>query len=58
LICRGTIEEKIDALIDSKKNVADSIIAGDGGAEALLTEMKDDELLALVALDLTRAATD
>ena len=58
LICRGTIEEKIDALIEGKKEVAEGVIAGGGGAEALLTELKDDELLALVALDLERAVTE
>ena len=58
LICRGTIEEKIDALIDGKKDVAESIMPGAGGAETLLTELKDDQLLELVALDLTRAATE
>jgi non-specific serine/threonine protein kinase len=58
LICRGTIEEKIDALIDSKKELADGIMTGGSGAEALLTELKDEELMALVKLDLTRATTD
>jgi len=58
LICRGTIEERIDALIDGKKVVAESIMSSGGGAESLLTELKDDQLLALVALDLTRAATE
>jgi non-specific serine/threonine protein kinase len=58
LICRGTIEEKIDALIDSKKDMAESVMGGGGGAEALLTELKDDQLLELVALDLTRAVTE
>jgi non-specific serine/threonine protein kinase len=58
LICRGTIEEKIDALIDGKKDMAEGIMGAQGGAEALLTELEDDQLLALVALDLTRAATE
>jgi len=55
-ICRGTVEEKIDALIDSKKGLSDELLA-DGG-EINLTEMKDDELLRLVALDLTAAMRD
>jgi non-specific serine/threonine protein kinase len=58
LICRGTVEERIDALIDAKKDVAESMMSGGGGAESLLTELKDDQLLALVALDLTRADTE
>jgi superfamily II DNA or RNA helicase len=57
MICRGTVEEKIDALIDGKKEMAQGIM-GDGGAETLLTELNDEQLLALVALDLTRATTE
>ena len=34
------------------------VSSGAGGAETLLTELKDDQLLELVALDLTRAATE
>ena len=52
-VCRGTVEEKIDALIESKAALADQVI--EGGAEALLTEMGTEELLRLVALDLDRA---
>ncbi|HVC63188.1 MAG TPA: DEAD/DEAH box helicase [Acetobacteraceae bacterium] len=55
-ICRGTVEEKIDALIDSKKGLSDELLAG--GGEINLTEMKDAELLQLVALDLTAAMRD
>jgi len=52
-VCRGTVEEKIDALIESKKGVSDELLAG--GGEVNLTEMKDAELLQLVALDLNAA---
>jgi non-specific serine/threonine protein kinase len=52
-LCRGTVEEKIDALIESKKQLAKNLL--EGGAEINLTEMKDEELLRLVALDLTAA---
>src|SRR6185503_14286091 len=44
LVCRGTIEEKIDALIESKQGLSRDLLSG--GAEALLTEMRDEELLA------------
>ncbi|MDR0965761.1 MAG: DEAD/DEAH box helicase [Myxococcales bacterium] len=54
-ICRGTIEEKIDQLIESKKTLTRDLLQG--GAELNLTELQDDELLKLVALDL-RAATE
>ena len=53
-ICRGTIEEKIDALIEEKTNLADDILKA--GAESMLTEMSNDELLKVVALDIDRAA--
>lgn len=52
-VCRGTVEEKIDALIESKKALTADML--EGGAELNLTEMKDDELLRLVSLDLNRA---
>jgi non-specific serine/threonine protein kinase len=52
-ICRGTIEEKIDALIRAKKNLAEDLL-GQGG-EILLTELSDAELLNVVALDIHRA---
>jgi hypothetical protein len=52
-VCRGTIEERIDQLIDSKRQLAQDLLEGSG--EILLTEMRDDELLQLVALDLHTA---
>ncbi len=51
-VCRGTIEERIDALITEKKALAESVLGAEGGAETLLTEMSNDELLRFVALDL------
>ena len=55
-ICRGTVEDKIDQMIESKKQVAGDVL--DGGAEMMLTEMKDEELLRLVALDLSAAVKE
>ena len=52
-ICRGTVEERIDQMIDSKKQLAGDFLSS--GADMLLTEMKDAELLKLVALDLNAA---
>jgi non-specific serine/threonine protein kinase len=49
-VCRGTIEEKIDTIINDKSALADDVLAGDAGP--LVTEMNNDELLALVRLDL------
>jgi len=55
-VCKGTIEEKIDALMESKQRLSRDLL--EGGAEMLLTEMKDDELLKLVALDIHAAAQE
>ena len=52
-ICRGTVEEKIDALIEAKLGLSNEIV--EGGAETLLTEMSSDALLRLVSLDLESA---
>jgi hypothetical protein len=52
-VCRGTVEEKIDDLIESKKQLSRDLL--EGGAELNLTEMKDEEILRLVALDLNAA---
>ena len=52
-VCRGTVEERIDELIASKRGLAKDLL--EGGAELLLTEMPDDELLRLVALDANAA---
>jgi SNF2 family DNA or RNA helicase len=55
-VCPGTIEEKIDALINDKRALADDLLSADSGAEKLLTEMSNDELLNFVRLDLNAAA--
>ena len=55
-VCQGTVEEKIDAMIEAKRVLSDELLAGSG--EIKLTEMKDDELLRLVALDLNAAMKD
>ena len=52
-VCRGTVEEKVDALIESKKRLSEELL--EGGAELNLTEMKNDEILKLVALDINTA---
>jgi non-specific serine/threonine protein kinase len=52
-VVRGTIEERIDALIAEKGKMAEEVLSGEG--EVKLTELPDDELLRLVRLDVTRA---
>jgi SNF2 family DNA or RNA helicase len=50
LLCRGTVEEKIDLLIESKRQLSQDLL--EDGADTLLTEMTNEELLTMVALDL------
>jgi non-specific serine/threonine protein kinase len=52
-VCQGTVEERIDHMIESKKQLAGDFL--ESGAELQLTEMKDEELMKLVALDLGAA---
>lgn len=49
-ICRGTIEEKIDALLEDKSDLADDLL--EGGAQSKLTEMSNADLLQAVSLDI------
>jgi non-specific serine/threonine protein kinase len=56
LICRGTVEERIDRLIEDKHSLARGVLVG--AAETLLTEMSNEELMALVTLDLSRATIE
>jgi superfamily II DNA or RNA helicase len=55
-ISRGTIEEKIDALILDKTKLAGEIL--EGGVPASITEMNDKELLNLVRLDVNAVMED
>jgi len=52
-VCRGTVEDKIAELIVQKTGLARDLL--DGGGEALLTEMSNDQLLRFVALDIGKA---
>jgi non-specific serine/threonine protein kinase len=54
-VCRGTVEERIDALITSKKTLSEAIVAEAGGGEPALTELSNDEIVRLVSLDLASA---
>jgi non-specific serine/threonine protein kinase len=53
LVCRGTVEERIDELIAGKRELAGEVLAG--GVETALTELSDEDLTSLVSLDLSRA---
>jgi non-specific serine/threonine protein kinase len=52
-VCIGTVEEKIDALIGDKSDLAEDLL--EGNTDARLTEMSDKVLLETVSLDLARA---
>ena len=52
-VCRGTIEEKVDLLIEGKRSLSRELLSGDG--EVVLTEMGDEDLISLVSLDLNLA---
>ena len=54
-VCRGTLEEKIDALIEAKVGLARDLLDEGEGGEQLLTQMSDQELLRVVALDIHKA---
>lgn len=49
LVCTGTIEEKIDAMINSKKELAENVI-GSGG-EKWITELSNEELMSMLRLE-------
>ena len=54
-VCRGTVEEKIDRLIEDKKEVANEIIGKKESGEKILTSMDNDELLDFVSIDIESA---
>jgi len=55
-VCRGTLEEKIDALIETKQQLSKDML--EAGTDLMLTEMNNDELLKLVALDIHAASLE
>jgi non-specific serine/threonine protein kinase len=55
-VCRGTVEEKIDQMLEDKREMASGVLSD--GQELPLTEMSDKELLDFVALDARSALAD
>lgn len=51
----GTLEERIDDLIQSKRQISEELF--DQSGELNLTEMSDEQLLDFISLDLTKAST-
>ena len=54
-VCKGTVEERIDALIADKVGLAKDLVGGTDEGDAVLTELSDADLLKMVALDVTKA---
>jgi len=52
-VCQGTVEERIDALIQEKTQLAEDLLGSSG--ETRLTEMADEDLIRIVSLDVGRA---
>ncbi len=50
LVCRGTLEERIDTMLTEKRALADAVVGTD---ESWLTELSTDELKELLRLDPT-----
>ena len=55
-VCRGTLEEKIDEMMSSKKGLSDGVLGG--GKEVPFSELSNTELLKLVSLDLNSINAD
>lgn len=47
-VTKGTVEEKIDAMLEAKRDLADQVVSPSG--EALMTEMSREELVELFTL--------
>ena len=50
LVCQGTLEERIDAMLTEKRALADAVVGTD---EAWLTELSTEELKEILRLDYT-----
>jgi non-specific serine/threonine protein kinase len=50
-VCQGTIEERIDSLIEAKMRLASDLVSQGLGAETMLCDMAAEELLNFVRLD-------
>ena len=56
MVCRGTVEERVDALIEAKRELAENIVAASG--EGWVSELDEAALMELVSLDLSSALSN
>lgn len=52
-ICLGTVEEKIDQLITSKKNLSNDVLKNE--SELSISEMTNEQLMDMISLDIEKA---
>ena len=55
-VCQATVEERIDGLIEAKQGMSDEVLRD--GAEAVLTEMGDEDLIRFVTMDTRKAVSE
>lgn len=55
-VCQGTIEEKIDALIASKKALSSDVLSKD--SEISLSQLTNEQLIAMIKLDIHKAVEE
>jgi non-specific serine/threonine protein kinase len=53
-VCQGTIEERIDEMIAEKVQLSNDLL--EEGAEKILTELSNEDLIRMVSLDVERAS--
>ena len=56
MICRGTVEERVDDMIRGKRALAKDLLGG--GEEVNLTELSDDDLMKTLSIDLARSQVE
>jgi len=53
-ICRGTVEERIDEMIERKKDLAERVLSSSGSGEGWITELSNKELREMFTLKLMK----
>ena len=55
-VCRGTVEERIDEMIERKKDLAERVLSASENGAGWITELSNKELREIFALKLTKEA--